>query len=800
MTSPLWEPSPRQSEFLSATEDEVLFGGAAGGGKALALDTLIATPRGWATMGELRPGDEVFAMDGTPTCVLAISDVMHDRQCYRVRFSDGAEIVADEQHLWLCESELERSRQWRQSDEFREQRRSTRVLRGSGKKPWVAERNAKRAETRSLPHASVRTTAQLAQNASRHYSVPVAAALATPEAELLVEPYVLGVWLGDGTSASGAITSADAEIVAAVGYDIAKRSGRYDYGTRGLSPKLRMLGVLGNKHVPAAYLRASVEQRIALLQGLMDTDGYCDQRGQCEFTTTSTALRDGVAELLWSLGIKASICEGDALLNGRAVGRKYRLKFLTEFAAFRLPRKLIRQKRAGFRGTHARRYVVAVEPCSSVPVKCIKVAHESGCFLAGRQMVPTHNSDSLIIDALGLAYGAVMKPNYRALLIRQTFPELRELIDRTRLVYPIAVPGAEYHEQAKEWRFPSGAKVIFGYCERDVDVYQYQGQQFQWIGIDELGHYATPRVWEYLSSRLRSTDRGLPCYMRATCNPGPKWIMERFGIDTTGKPSSVVVELDDVKIVRRFIPSRLQDNPHLKGTGYEQRLKLLADADRRALLYGEWGVIDVPGSYYGVLIKRARDDERIAHVPYEPKLPVHTFWDLGVGDSTAIWFAQIHSSERRLIDYYEASGEGFNHYRQVLNDKGYLYGQHWAPHDIEVRNLGADASTRREIAASLGIKFEIAPRASFDDGINAARMIFPTCYFDAKKCEKGIETLIHYRKDYNQRLGEFKTGPVHDWASHGADAFRYFAVSIDRVSNGNESWTKPLKYDGRGIV
>jgi Terminase large subunit, T4likevirus-type, N-terminal len=409
-------------------------------------------------------------------------------------------------------------------------------------------------------------------------------------------------------------------------------------------------------------------------------------------------------------------------------------------------------------------------------------------------------SDALLIDALGGAYGATDKPTYRALLIRQTFPELRELIDRSQLIYPIAVPGAEYHTQDKEWRFPSGAKIIFGYCERDADVYQYQGQQFQWIGIDELGHYATPRVWEYLSSRLRSTDRSIRCYMRATCNPGPKWIMERFGIDPSGAPSLVVVDVDGTKIKRRFIPSRLSDNPHLEGSGYEQRLKLLPDADRRALLHGEWGVIDVPGSYYGSLIKRARDDGRICHVPYEPKLPVHTFWDLGVGDSTAIWFAQIHSSERRLIDYYEASGEGFQHYKQVLNEKNYLYGEHWAPHDIEVRNLGVEATSRKEIAASLGIHFRVAPKLSFDDGINASRMLFPTCYFDAKKTEKGLEALIHYRKDFNQRLGEFKTGPVHDWASHGADAFRYFAVSIERVTNGADSWTRPLKYDSRGVV
>lgn len=387
-------------------------------------------------------------------------------------------------------------------------------------------------------------------------------------------------------------------------------------------------------------------------------------------------------------------------------------------------------------------------------------------------------SDALVIDALGIGHNAIRNPNYRALLIRQTFPELRELMDRTRQLYPVAMPGAELVD--KEWRFPSGAKLFFGYCERDADVYQYQGQQFQYIGVDELSHFATAYAWEYLSSRLRSPDRTLPCYMRATSNPGPKWIMDRWNIGKGGAESMVEIEVDGRVFKRRFIPSRLQDNPHLADTGYAQRLKMLPEADRRALLDGEWGVVDVPGAYYAAEMRRARDDGRIGRVPYEPKLPVHTVWDLGVGDDTAIWFVQIHGNERRLIDFYSASGEGFAHYAGVLDKRGYKYGKHIAPHDIEVRNMGVEAQSRKSIAAGLGINFDVAPSLSFDDGINAARMTLPTCWFDEVKCEAGIRALDHYRKDYNQRLGEFKTSPVHDWASHPADAFRYFAVSLEK--------------------
>ena len=129
-----------------------------------------------------------------------------------------------------------------------------------------------------------------------------------------------------------------------------------------------------------------------------------------------------------------------------------------------------------------------------------------------------------------------------------------------------------------------------------------------------------------------------------------------------------------------------------------------------------------------------------------------------------------------MIDYYEATGEGLPHYADVLKRKGYSYGKHWAPHDIQVREL-ASGRSRLETAASMGIRFDVVPSVSFDDGIHAARMLFPRCWFDAKKCDAGLEALTHYRKDYNTRIREFKSSPVHDFASHGSDAFRYCAVA-----------------------
>lgn len=202
----------------------------------------------------------------------------------------------------------------------------------------------------------------------------------------------------------------------------------------------------------------------------------------------------------------------------------------------------------------------------------------------------------------------------------------------------------------------------------------------------------------------------------------------------------------------------------------------------------------VKGAVYAKELAQARKENRVTRVPYDPLLPVHTAWDLGVGDATAIWFAQIHGAERRIIDYYEASGEGLQHYAAILDKKGYKYGRHMAPPDIEVRELGSGRS-RNEIAAGLGIKFEVVKGLRLEDGINAGRMLLPTCYFDAEKCKAGIESLQNYRWDFNQRLDEFKPTPVHDWASHGADAWRYLAVGLK-----NRPEAKPLKLDMKWVV
>jgi hypothetical protein len=183
------------------------------------------------------------------------------------------------------------------------------------------------------------------------------------------------------------------------------------------------------------------------------------------------------------------------------------------------------------------------------------------------------------------------------------------------------------------------------------------------------------------------------------------------------------------------------------------------------------------GAYYGDGMSKALQEKRIAKVPWEPRIPVSTAWDLGIGDSTAIWFFQVFGHEIRIIDFYENNGEGLPHYIKHLKEKDYVYDKHYAPHDIEVRELTSGKS-RIEVARSLGIKFTVVKQHAIEDGIDCVRNIFNRCWFDSERCERGIEALRQYRKDFDEKKRVFRDKPLHDWSSHAADAFRYLAWGL----------------------
>lgn len=200
------------------------------------------------------------------------------------------------------------------------------------------------------------------------------------------------------------------------------------------------------------------------------------------------------------------------------------------------------------------------------------------------------------------------------------------------------------------------------------------------------------------------------------------------------------------------------------------------------------------GSFYGALISAAETDGRITGVPYDGAAMVDTAWDLGIGDSTAIWFLQEVGREIHAIDYYEASGEALSHYAEVLNRKGYAYRDHIVPHDAEARELGT-GKTRAEMLRAMGVRTRIAPKLSVEDGIQAVRTMLPKVWFDAKKCTDGIKKLRQYRSEYDEKRKVLSNRPLHDFTSHCADAFRMYAVSYrQRTTPAREDFEKPLRW------
>ena len=258
-------------------------------------------------------------------------------------------------------------------------------------------------------------------------------------------------------------------------------------------------------------------------------------------------------------------------------------------------------------------------------------------------------SYAMLVDPRRFAHRAA----HRALILRRSMPELRELIDKSRELYPKAFPGCKYKEVEKLWNFPSGAKIEFGFLERDADVYRYQGQAYSWIGFDEITHQATEFSWNYLASRLRTTDPEIIPYMRCTANPGgvgAHWVKKRY-IDPS-PPNESFKGADGLS--RKFIPARLDDNPYLANDGrYEQMLKALPPTQRKQLLEGDWEVAE--GAAF-------TEFDRHLHVIEPFDIPIH--WerikgiDYGYASESACIWGAVDRDDNTLIIYRELYQKG----------------------------------------------------------------------------------------------------------------------------------------------
>lgn len=206
------------------------------------------------------------------------------------------------------------------------------------------------------------------------------------------------------------------------------------------------------------------------------------------------------------------------------------------------------------------------------------------------------------------------------------------------------------------------------------------------------------------------------------------------------------------------------------------------------------------GAFYAREMQDARDEGRICKVPYERGIAVHTAWDLGIADSTAIWFFQAVGREIRIIDYHEASGVGLEEYARILAERGYVYGTHYLPHDIEVRELGSGKS-RRDTLYSLGLSNVVTvPQHAVLDGINASRRLLGRTWFDETKTKRGVDCLLQYRRDWDDKGRCWRASALHDWTSHGADAFRMLAAGFcePEISKKRDKWADAWNDKGSG--
>lgn len=377
-------------------------------------------------------------------------------------------------------------------------------------------------------------------------------------------------------------------------------------------------------------------------------------------------------------------------------------------------------------------------------------------------------------------------PKYRALVIRRNATDLTDWVDRATLMYY----GAGGKLIGDTFKFPSGARIKTGHLA-DKDAYQkYQGHEYQKMLIEELTHIPREKDYEKLMASCRSTVDGISAQVFCTTNPdgaGHEWVKNRWNIPDIPDDEAITtfkdieVERDGVReVVRRklvFIPSKVYDNRILleKDADYLAYLNGIQDEElRRAWLDGSWEGFGVEGAYYKTQIQQAEKDKRIVQGLYDPLLPVYTWNDLGISDAFAIGYFQFAHNQWRVIDYDEFEGEGLKDAINRMRDKGYTYQEHYAPHDIQVRELGTGV-TRLETAQKLGVDFNVVPVAPVQDGIDAVRLRMINVWFDKDKAALLLKRLRRYCKEFDEKRGIWKNKPAHDENSHGADMFRYFA-------------------------
>lgn len=330
--------------------------------------------------------------------------------------------------------------------------------------------------------------------------------------------------------------------------------------------------------------------------------------------------------------------------------------------------------------------------------------------------------------------------------------------------YADGLPSRQFNESELKITLPTGAEIrLFGADNPDA----LRGDYLDGVVADEFGDW-NPTVWPLVVRPMLSDFQGWGAFIGT-----PKGRNAFFDLHTAAEADpenwfSMTLRASESGLIP---PDELADlRRGMSEDQYAQEFECSFDAA-------------VIGAYYATEMRELRSEGRITSVPYQKGAPVYTAWDLGIGDSTAIWFCQLIGPNVHVIDYYEASGVGLEHYARKLQELGYVYATpHIYPHDASHRDL----STGRErtvLLSQLGLPGRVLANSAVDDGIQAARRLLGRCWFDEGKCKRGIEALTAYRREYDEDRKAFKSKPWHGWESHGADAFRYLAMGLpDRLN------------------
>lgn len=330
------------------------------------------------------------------------------------------------------------------------------------------------------------------------------------------------------------------------------------------------------------------------------------------------------------------------------------------------------------------------------------------------------------------------------------------------------------------------AELRVDFWDRRIQLYgsdnpdSLRGQYFDLVILDEIADQ-NPKIWTEVVRAALADRKGKAIFigtpkganhfkeLRDRAEVEPDWALLEFKASETG-----IIDQSELDAARR----------EMGDDKYAQEFECSFHAA-------------IEGSYYGKLMNDLESENRFCEIKHDYLLKTITAWDLGIGDSTAIWVAQVAGKEIRMLDYIENHGVGLEWYVRELRERDWLKAdEHLLPHDVQAKELGTGKS-RQELLQELGLSVTVVPRLSVEDGIQAVRRILPDCWFNMPKVKQGVECLRNYRREYDEKRNVFFDKPLHDWASHGSDAFRYLAVGM---SNTASSWSKPLQVNTRWIV